>query len=89
MELQLCSIVDKKPAKKGKKTGPNDSATFLKLASQREQSLALFHLIGKVLYNKRTSWVIWSFNTDVPVFREGRPPKLLSNEAGARTTKVA
>lgn len=55
MELQLCSLVDKKPVRKGKKSGPNDSVTFLKLASQREQSLALFHLIGKVLYNKRMS----------------------------------
>jgi len=58
MELQLCSLVDKKPAGKGKKNGSNDSVAFLKLASQREQSLALFHLIGKVLYNKRMSQVI-------------------------------
>ena len=55
MELQLSSLVNKKPTKRGKKGGSNDAAAFLKLASQREQSLALFHLIGKVLYNKRTS----------------------------------
>lgn len=55
MELQLCSLVDKKPAKQGKNSGSNDSVALLKLASQREQSLALFHLIGKVLYNKRMS----------------------------------
>lgn len=55
VELQLSSLVDKKPAKKGEKSGSSDSVAFLKLASQREQSLALFHLIGKVLYNKRMS----------------------------------
>ena len=71
MELQLSSLVDKKPAKKGKKSGPNDSVAFLKLASQREQSLALFHLIGKVLYNKRMSLVIRSSNTEMRVCREG------------------
>jgi hypothetical protein len=53
MELQLSSLTDKKPTKKGKKSGSHDSVALLKLASQREQSLALFHLIGKVLYNKR------------------------------------
>ena len=55
MELQLSSLVDKKPTKKGKKNDSSNSVAFLKLASQREQSLALFHLIGKVLYNKRGS----------------------------------
>jgi len=55
MELQLSSLVDKKPAKKGKKGGSSSSVALLKLVSQREQSLALFHLIGKVVYNKRTS----------------------------------
>jgi cell cycle checkpoint protein len=54
MELQLSVLSNKKPTK-GKQGGSNDSVTFLKLASQREQSLALFHLVGKVLYNKRMS----------------------------------
>jgi len=89
MELQLCSLVDKKPDKKGKKSGSNDSVAFLKLASQREQSLALFHLIGKVLYNKRMSQVTCSFNTELQVRREGRPSKFLNNEARARTTTIA
>ncbi|KAF9644261.1 hypothetical protein BDM02DRAFT_3103228, partial [Thelephora ganbajun] len=53
MELQLSSLVDKKPTRKGKKNRLNDSVALLKLVGQREQSLALFHLIGKVLYNKR------------------------------------
>lgn len=52
MELQLSSLSNK-PPRKGKKSGLNDSVALLKVASQREQSLALFHLIGKVLYNKR------------------------------------
>lgn len=54
MELQLSVLSDKKPTK-GKKSTSSDSVALLKLASQREQSLALFHLIGKVLYNKRVS----------------------------------
>ena len=55
MELQLSSLINRKPVEKSKKRGPNDSIALLKLASQREQSLALFHLIGKVMYNKRAS----------------------------------
>jgi len=55
MELQISSLVDKRPTKKGRKGGSSDSVALLKLATQREQSLALFHLIGKILYNKRMS----------------------------------
>lgn len=62
MELQLSSLATK-PAKKGKNNGSNDSVALLKLASQREQSLALFHLLGKVLYNKRMSLLVWSLGT--------------------------
>ena len=75
VELQLSSLVDKKPTKKGKKSGSSDSVAFLKLASQREQSLALFHLIGKIMYNKRMSF----FPFGVPVLKcvligKGDPP---------------
>ena len=75
MELQLSSLVDKKPTKKGKKSGSNNFVAFLKLASQREQSLALFHLIGKVMYNKRTPYC-W---LGIPILRcvsagKGDPP---------------
>jgi cell cycle checkpoint protein len=38
------------------KTGENtaqDSRALLEVTSRREQSLLLFHLLGKVLYNKR------------------------------------
>lgn len=58
MELQLSSLAGEKPTKKGKKSGLNGSIAHLKLASQREQSLALFHLIGKVMYNKRMSHLL-------------------------------
>ena len=55
MELQLSSLINRKPIKKSKKRDPDNSIALLKLVSQREQSLALFHLIGKVMYNKRAS----------------------------------
>ena len=74
VELQLSSLIDKKPTKKGKKSVSRDSVAFLKLASQREQSMALFHMIGKVLYNKRMSFFLlstWSANAEMRVCREG------------------
>ena len=33
----------------------SDARAVLEAVTRREQSLALFHLVGKVLYNKRTS----------------------------------
>jgi len=72
MELQLSSLVDKKPAKKGKKNNP---IALLKLASQREQSLELFHLIGKVVYNKRMSQFLFGTSIPIRVFLgKGDPP---------------
>ena len=62
MELQLSALSNKKPTK-GRKSGSNDAVTLLKLASQREQSLALFHLIGKVLYNKRMLHFLFKAST--------------------------
>lgn len=62
MELQLSALFNKKPTK-GRKSGSSDSVALLKLASQREQSLALFHLIGKVLYNKRMSFFLLGKST--------------------------
>lgn len=41
----------KKEAKGGK--GREESARWVEVMSRREQSLVLFHLLGKVLYNKR------------------------------------
>lgn len=74
MELQLSALSNKKPTK-GKNGGSNDSVALLKLASQREQSLALFHLIGKVLYNKRMSHFLSGVPTLECVFAgKGDPP---------------
>ena len=40
--------------KNGKRKGAGGTA-LLEAVTRREQSLALFHLLGKLLYNKRTS----------------------------------
>jgi hypothetical protein len=88
MELQLSSLASK-PTKKGKSNGSNDSVALLKLASQREQSMALFHLIGKVLYNKRMSLLVWSLGTVMYVHRQGRPTEFFGNEAGQGTAPIA
>ncbi|TBU21777.1 P-loop containing nucleoside triphosphate hydrolase protein [Dichomitus squalens] len=43
-----------KPGAKGSKKGKGLSATvMLETVTRREQSLALFHLLGKIMYNKR------------------------------------
>lgn len=47
------SLTSDSSTKKGRKKGGNTRA-LLEAVTRREQSLALFHLIGKVLYNKRT-----------------------------------
>lgn len=49
MALQFSCVI---PGKKGKK----NATLILEATTRREQSLALFHLIGKVLYNKRQSF---------------------------------
>ena len=38
---------------KAKKRAGGDTRAFLEAVTRREQSLALFHLVGKILYNKR------------------------------------
>ena len=48
-------------SKKGKaksRRGGADTRALLEAVTRREQSLALFHLIGKILYNKRTRSII-------------------------------
>lgn len=75
MELQLSCLVGKAPSRKGKKGGSSNSIAFLKLTSQREQSLALFHLIGKVMYNKRVSHFLFGTSMLKYVFSgKGDPP---------------
>ena len=50
MALQFACIVHKPTQKKKKSIG---HIVVLEAVTRREQSLALFHLLGKVLYNKR------------------------------------
>jgi cell cycle checkpoint protein len=54
MALQFALVV-RLGGKKGKETskGGSTAKVVLNFVTRREQSLALFHLIGKVLYNKR------------------------------------
>ncbi|KAJ7263109.1 Rad17 cell cycle checkpoint protein-domain-containing protein [Mycena rebaudengoi] len=54
MALQFSCIVDIAGGKSRKKGNANNSAkAVLEAVTRREQSLALFHLIARVLYNKR------------------------------------
>ncbi|TFK47071.1 Rad17-domain-containing protein [Heliocybe sulcata] len=51
MALQFaCVRTEGKPKKKGRQ---HASQPLIAMVSRREQSLAMFHLLGKVLYNKR------------------------------------
>ena len=55
MALQFACNAEQ-PAKPGRKNakgkGPS-AAVMLEAVTRREQSLALFHLLGKIMYNKR------------------------------------
>ncbi|KAJ7595664.1 Rad17 cell cycle checkpoint protein-domain-containing protein [Mycena floridula] len=53
MALQFACIVELPKGKAAKNKGKNAARVVLESVTRREQSLALFHLIGKVLYNKR------------------------------------
>ncbi|RDX46443.1 Rad17-domain-containing protein [Lentinus brumalis] len=59
MALQFACTADKNPhkpakgAKKGTKSKGPSTAVMLEAVTRREQSLALFHLLGKIMYNKR------------------------------------
>ncbi|KAJ7211337.1 Rad17 cell cycle checkpoint protein-domain-containing protein [Mycena pura] len=52
MALQFACVVGM-PGVKGRKKGSSNAAVVLQAVTRREQSLELFHLIGKVMYNKR------------------------------------
>ena len=60
MALQFACVVELPRETKGKgrkkivKEGGGGARVVLEAVTRREQSLALFHLIGKVMYNKRT-----------------------------------
>ena len=60
MALQFACIMEL-PGQK--KKGQLGSTIVLEAVTRREQSLALFHLLGKVMYNKRTS-INHSTNSD-------------------------
>lgn len=51
MALQFASVIEM--GNKGRKR-KNGSVVVLESVTRREQSLVLFHLMGKVLYNKRS-----------------------------------
>ncbi|KAF9462541.1 Rad17 cell cycle checkpoint protein-domain-containing protein [Collybia nuda] len=53
MALQFACIVDIGSKGKKKRIGSKGSVVVLESVTRREQSLFLFHLLGKVLYNKR------------------------------------
>ncbi|OBZ77252.1 Cell cycle checkpoint protein RAD17 [Grifola frondosa] len=58
MALQFACIRDyatdqRKPTKGRKRTAGLSARVVMEAVTRREQSLALFHLIGKVMYNKR------------------------------------
>ncbi|KAJ6475701.1 Rad17 cell cycle checkpoint protein-domain-containing protein [Mycena vitilis] len=52
MALQFSCVVDIPGSKRRKKSG-SSTKVVLEAVTRREQSLHLFHLIGRVLYNKR------------------------------------
>lgn len=55
MALQFACVVELPGGKGRKKNHKGGNArVVLEAVTRREQSLALFHLVGKVLYNKRT-----------------------------------
>ena len=61
MALQFACISDgTAPKTKGRTKGKKSSSSaetraLMEAVTRRESSLALFHLVGKLLYNKRTS----------------------------------
>ncbi len=55
MALQFACVVEAPVSKKGRAKGPRGTSTraMLEVITKRENSLVLFHLLGKILYNKR------------------------------------
>ncbi|KAJ7148701.1 Rad17 cell cycle checkpoint protein-domain-containing protein [Mycena crocata] len=53
MALQFSCIIEMPGAKGRKKQSGSSAKVVLEAVTRREQSLELFHMIGKVLYNKR------------------------------------
>ncbi|KAF4571431.1 Cell cycle checkpoint protein rad17 [Pleurotus pulmonarius] len=55
MALQFACVVEAPVSKKGRTKAPRGTSTraMLEVITKRENSLVLFHLLGKILYNKR------------------------------------
>jgi cell cycle checkpoint protein len=53
MALQFACVVEMGNQGRKRKGGDKHAAVVLQSVTRREQSLVLFHLMGKVLYNKR------------------------------------
>ncbi|KAF7318936.1 hypothetical protein HMN09_00229400 [Mycena chlorophos] len=53
MALQFSCIIEPPSGKRKKGSSKANARTLLEAITRREQSLVLFHLLGKVLYNKR------------------------------------
>ena len=83
MALQFACIVHKPSQKKKKNIG---NTVVLEAVTRREQSLALFHLLGKVLYNKRSVILfLSSYNIAsncVLVYRQRRSSKSICISQG-------
>ena len=58
MALQFACTADRadKPGRKGAKSKGPSATAMIEAITRREQSLALFHLLGKIMYNKRARW---------------------------------
>ncbi|KIO18471.1 hypothetical protein M407DRAFT_225559 [Tulasnella calospora MUT 4182] len=78
MALQFACLVDLEPGGRG----------TVKAITQREQSLALFHLLGKLLYNKRYGDPEEKEKDDVPPYDPPKLPKHLREEHARRLSKV-
>lgn len=76
MALQFACIVKLPSNKKGKNKSRGDTKVVLEAVTRREQSLHLFHLIGKVLYNKRGFCHFYQFHplSDTLYIGKGDPP---------------
>ena len=55
MALEFACVVETDDGTRKKKSGSKGPTVLIESVTRREQSLVLFHLMGKVLYNKRTS----------------------------------
>jgi cell cycle checkpoint protein len=82
MALQFASVIEIGNKGRKRKSGEKGAAAVLESVTRREQSLVLFHLMGKVLYNKRIySFARYSTYLSMSNLGKGDPP---SASASAR-----